>query len=127
MMGIVFATLFLTTATILGMDLIIYNWTDFLIMIFLLVIALLIGRQIAGESHTESFDSDLMMAGIVLVELVILGLMIVYFTPIFLSIDLLNLVNGNELNIRILAMILTQLLGVGIGRLNDNLDNPNEV
>lgn len=120
MMGIVFATLFLTTATILGLDLIIYSWTDFLIMIALLFVALFIGRQIAGDSHIESFDADFMVAGAVLVELVIVGIGIVYFTPTFLDIDLLILAQGNELTVRILAMLLTQLLGVGIGRLNDN-------
>lgn len=124
MMGIVFATLFLTTATILGLDLIIYSWTDFLIMIALLAVALFIGRQIAGDSHVESYDSDFWIAGTVLVELVIVGLGMVFVTPTFWDIDLLSLAQGNELTVRILAMLLTQLLGVGIGRLNDN---PNEV
>ena len=124
MMGIVFATLFLTTATILGLDLIIYSWTDFLIMTALLAVALFIGRQTAGDAHVESYNSDFWVAGIVLMELVIVGIGIVYFTPTFLDIDLLILAQGNELTVRILAMLLTQLLGVGIGRLNDN---PTEV
>ena len=124
MKGIAFAALFVTTAIILGLDLIIYSWTDFLIMIALLFVALFIGRQIAGNSHIESFNSDFWVAGIVLIELVIVGTGIVYFTPTFLDIDLLILAQGNELTVRILAMLLTQLLGVGIGRLNDN---PTEV
>lgn len=119
MRGIAFAILFLTTATILGLDLIIYSWTDFLIMTALLIVALFIGRQIAGSAHIESFNSDFMVAGIVLVGLTIIGIGIVFFTP-FLEWDLLNQVQGNELTIRILAMILVQILGVGIGRLNDN-------
>ena len=122
--GIVFAIVFLTTATILGLDLIIYDWTDFLIMAVLLVVALFIGRQSAGKSHVERFDSDFMVAGAVLVELVILGLGIVFITPKFLGFDLLLLVQGRELMIRILAMVFVQLIGIGIGRTNDN---PTEV
>ena len=124
MKGIAFAALFVTTAIILGLDLIIYSWTDFLIMIALLFVALFIGRQIAGDSHIESFNSDFMVAGAVLVELTIVGVGIVFFIPSFLEFDLLNLAQGNELTIRILAMILVQLLGVGVGRLDDN---PTEV
>lgn len=122
--GIVFAALFFTTATILGLDIIIYDWTDFLIMTVLLIVALFIGRQIAGKSHIESFDSDFMVAGAVLVELAVLGLVIVFITPKFLGVDLLSLVHGRELMIRILAMVLVQLIGIGIGRTNDN---PTEV
>lgn len=121
MRGAVFAVLFLTTATCLGLDVLWYDWTEFVVLNLILVVALFVGRETVNKSHKENFEGDFMISGLVLLELVFMGLLIVYVLESYFKIDLINALQIYKTQLRILMLGVIGVLGYKLGQIKDEI------
>ena len=121
MRGAVFAVLFLTTATCLGLDVLWYDWTEFVVLNLILLVALFVGRETVNKSHKENFEGDFMISGLVLLELVFMGLLIVYALESYFKIDLINALQIYKTQLRILMLGVIGVLGYKLGQIKDEI------
>lgn len=125
MRGAAFLVMYLATATCLGLDILVNDWTEFVVLNVILAVALFVGRESVDKSHKENFDKDFMISGTVFIGLALIGLIMVYVLESYLGIDMINMLHNHEIKLRILMMLVTGLLGYKLGQIKDEM--PTEV